>query len=172
MDHGRKERDVMKLDAKKAGTTALTSVVFVLLGMGTAPGSGKSTGTTGEKPKVGAAARDTPGAEDKSPDVTVSAKTLLKAYQDNLVTADANYKGKRLRVDGKLHEITTAGLITGAEMTLNGGEFEANNVTCKFNEAPPGAEHLSTGNSVIVDGDCSGRTNIGLVLDNCRLVSP
>jgi hypothetical protein len=161
---------VTKLDFKKALTTALTSIVFVALGMGTAP-SKSGTGSTGESNKPKAAAQDPP-KENKSPDVTVAAATLLKAYQDNQVAADANYKGKRLRVSGKLHNVTT-GFIGGVDLNVNGGgQFEITNVTCKFKEAPPGAARLSPGDSVTVDGDCSGGMTIGLVLDNCRLVSP
>ena len=107
-----------------------------------------------------------------TPDVTVTAKTLLKAYEENQFAADSAYKDKRLRVSGKLSNVTT-GFFGGIDVNINGGgDFEFTNVTCSFDEAPPGVETLKPGNSVTFDGDCSGGMVIGVSLDNCTLVSP
>ena len=107
-----------------------------------------------------------------TPDVTVTAKTLLKAYEENQFAADSAYKDKRLRVSGKLSNVTT-GFFSGVDVNINGGgDFEFTSVTCSFDTAPPGVEKLKPGDSVTFDGDCSGGMVIGVSLDNCRLVSP
>jgi len=140
-------------------------------------GSGAGSSSSGMSPELEEwltveepAAVDPP--ENRTPDVTVSAKTMLKAYEDNQVGADATYKDKRVRVSGRLTNVTT-GFFGGVDVNINGGgDFEFTSVTCHFDETPPGAATLKPGDSVTFDGDCSGGMVIGVTLDNCRLVSP
>jgi hypothetical protein len=55
----------------------------------------------------GVADQDAKNAKDfdDAPAITIDADALIKAYQDNEVAADEKYKGKKMRVTGKLASI-------------------------------------------------------------------
>lgn len=81
--------------------------------------------------------------------VAVNAEALIKAYAENPVAADTNYKNHMVDVDGTIAKITRN------SVTLFAGDKKS--VECRI--APNGAEAittLKTGQKVTVHGRCTG----------------
>lgn len=122
---------------------------------GGAPGSGDSAATP---PAVGA----TP----------VAVADLLKDYKDNEVRADGKYKGKRLRVTGKVGEIKKD-ITDSIYVTVGtGGEFELPEAQCFFgDEHAKEAAALSKGAKVTVDCVCEGLM-MNVLMKDCAFAAP
>lgn len=137
--------------------------VFVALGVGSAPPSDLSEGPRATPPPA-------PTRVERTPTVDVSAKALLKAYQDNQVAADQRYKGKVLRITGVVDNVTN-GIFGGYDLQINGGgRYEIMSITCKFKEASQVAS-LSPGQRIVVSGKVDTGMTIGVNMRRCSIVS-
>ncbi|MFL0252886.1 OB-fold protein [Clostridium neuense] len=137
--------------------------LVILGGIGSAMGGNKnattSTNTT-----------DTKKTEKKKVEaITVSAVDLAKAYEDNEVNADKNYKGKTVLTSGTINDI---GVIAGQTFIVlsSGKDFAVTNVQCFFKEKGEidKISNLKKGDTVTIQGVVDGKSmNVGV--NNCVL---
>lgn len=107
-----------------------------------------------------------PTPEEKP--IAISAKDLTKAYDENELSADKNYKGKILEVTGKITDISeTLGNVT---VSLEGHDIVLT-VMCSFNEAEKDAvADLKKGQKTTLIGKGDGSTaGLYVGLEECRI---
>lgn len=106
--------------------------------------------------------------EQNEPEVTIEATALSKAYVDNELAADKEYKGKLARVTGTLDGV--ADVLGSKSVTLKGenSDFSVNNVACLIPESEVDkAAALSKGSNVTVVGTVDGFNQIDVTLSEC-----
>jgi hypothetical protein len=146
----------------------LLVVLFFVLGCGT---TNTDKGSVSKPPASGSpSTTSTNKAEDKpaAPEITIDAKALTKAYDENELAADEKYSGKTIAVTGKISNIAdTLGNVT---VQLDGINF-TKNVMCSFAAAEKGSvTALKKGQTVTLVGTGDGMT-MGLYvgLKDCRV---
>ncbi|MDS0527580.1 OB-fold putative lipoprotein [Clostridium sp. SHJSY1] len=139
-------------------------LVLVIIGViGSAMGGNKNN-TTGPN------TTETKKIEEKEVEaVNVSAADLAKAYEDNEVNADKDYKGKTVLINGKISDI---GVIAGQTFVVLSSEkdFAITNVQCFFKEKSEidKIANLKKGDAVKIQGVVDGKSmNVGV--NNCVL---
>lgn len=101
----------------------------------------------------------------ETPALSVSAGQLYADYEANGVAADEKYKGKVLRVTGKVNSIDRDILET-IYVTLQGDEYFGD-VQCFFAEDHVRtASQLSKGQTITVKGKCDGKL-MNVMLKGC-----
>jgi tRNA_anti-like len=101
----------------------------------------------------------------------VELKTLLSEYKDNEVRADAAYKGKRVRVTGKVGDIKKDILNHNYVTVGTGAMFEIPTVQCMLEESSAGAAmQLSKGAKVTVEGSVKGLM-MNVLIDDCVIAN-
>lgn len=116
-------------------------------------------------PSGGAASAALPAA---SPPELIHSNKLIAAYDKNEVAADNTYKGRRLRVVGKIRSIGKD--ITDDPFVTIGEAFSG--VNCYFDSEHAGViAMLSKGQSIVFEGDCSGLTIGSVILRHCSIPS-
>jgi hypothetical protein len=104
-----------------------------------------------------------------TPDVTISADSLVAEYDRNQVAADMKYKGKTLRVTGKIINIASFG--DSPQLSLGRDEYDLKNVTASFHSsARADIAPLVRGQVVTIQGTCDGVPVIGVSIGNAKLV--
>ena len=100
-------------------------------------------------------------AAPEPPAERVDIKTLLSEYKDNEVRADGAFKGKRIRVEGKVDDVKND-ILNQPYVTVGSGQmFEIPSVQCMLESSQAGAAaQLSKGAKVAVEG-----TVIGLMMN-------
>jgi len=99
--------------------------------------------------------------------ISVTSRSLYKAYDDNSVAADLKYKGKLLKVTGKIENIDTD-IMDELYVSLEGDGYFGT-VTCYFSDQyKSAAAGLSKGSTITIEGTCDGHF-IGPNLKNCRI---
>lgn len=117
---------------------------------------GTSGGTRGAK------------ASPATPAVPVDLKTLLGEYKDNEVRADAQFKGKRIQVTGKVGDVKKDILDKIYVVVGSGIQLEIPRVQCHFSdEHALKAAMLSKGQDVTVKGTVKGLM-MNVRLDDCE----
>jgi aspartyl/asparaginyl-tRNA synthetase len=103
--------------------------------------------------------------------VDVSIRELLKEYKDNEVRADANFKGKRIRVTGIVDDVKK-NITNDIYITLGTGkQFEIPKVQCYFDDSLANqAAQLSKGARVTVEGRVKGLM-MNVQVDDCEFVT-
>jgi hypothetical protein len=89
---------------------------------------------------------------------------LLVMYEQNEIRADAAFKGKRLWITGT---------VTGTGREILGRPYVMLNekVQCVFaKQNEPQVADLNLGQGVTVSGDCSGKTLLHILVNNCAVV--
>jgi hypothetical protein len=100
----------------------------------------------------------------------VELKTLLSEYKDNEVRADAAYKGKLVRVSGKVGDIKKDILNHPYVTVGSGAQFEIPTVQCMLEDSSAGAAmQLSKGAKVTVQGNVKGLM-MNVLIDDCVIV--
>ncbi|OJX60034.1 MAG: hypothetical protein BGO89_07775 [Candidatus Kapaibacterium thiocyanatum] len=108
-----------------------------------------------------AATTETPKEE---PVLAVTATALYEAYDANEVSADAQYKGKKLEVSGKVKDVEkTFGMIY---VNLEGDDMFGQ-VTCKL-ENETEAASMTKGQKIVLLGVGDGKAGFPRVTD-CRI---
>lgn len=112
----------------------------------------------------------TPGAAAEAaqagPALDVQLETLLSEYKDNEVRADAAYKGKVVRLSGKVGDIKKDILDKPYVTIGSGARFEIPQVQCMLTASSAGAAmQLSKGADVTVTGKINGLMMNVLVRD-------
>jgi hypothetical protein len=101
--------------------------------------------------------------------ITISANVLYHAYDANEVAADEKYKGKSVKITGKVQSIGKD--ILGSPYVVIGGSGMLDGVQCVFatSETSPLAS-LSKGQTVTISGTVSGKMVQPMVSD-CKLLN-
>lgn len=99
----------------------------------------------------------------------VQIEALLSEYKDNEVRADANFKGKYIRVTGKVDDIKKD-ILDSAYVTIGTGkQFEIPQVQCMLDkESVAKAAQLSKGASLTVVGRVEGLM-VNVLIRDCSI---
>lgn len=104
----------------------------------------------------------------EAPPTAVDIKTLLGEYKDNEVRADAQFKGKRIQVTGKVGDIKKDILDKIFVTVGTGKQFEIPEVQCYFDdEHASKAATLSKGQTVTVKGTVKGLM-MNVLVEDCE----
>jgi hypothetical protein len=111
-------------------------------------------------------------AAPSEPELEVEAKQLVRAYRENEVAADYRYRGKFVRIKGKVSDISK-GPFGGLVVTLAGPLLSFGDVECKFDDSHEAAlAKLRPGDWIHVIGRVEGRfANAGsdVPVEDCRI---
>ena len=133
----------------------ITGIIF-------ATGTG-SEGTTSSPPT------NTPPPSTPPP-IIVSARDLISAYEENEVAADAQYEDRILMVTGSINNIGKDIVDDPYIVLTTGGEWDLGGVQCMFKAKDEATlAQLSTGQTVTIQGKCSGQSILNVLLRNCVL---
>jgi hypothetical protein len=101
----------------------------------------------------------------------VELKTLLGEYKDNEVRADSAFKGKRLRIEGKVGDVKKD-ILNHPYVTVGTGQmFEIPTVQCMLDQSEVGkAAQLSKGEKVVVEGTVKGLM-MNVLVDDCVIAN-
>ena len=97
---------------------------------------------------------------------TISAKDLYYTYQQNEVSADNNFKGKRFYVEGIVENIKKD-IFDNIYVTLKTGEI-IGSVQCYLDNADV-ASQLKKGQRITVYGKCNGLM-MNVLMKDCKVV--
>lgn len=147
--------------------TCATCAVIGASGAAKAVADAKANAATGEtqpSSALGAAAALEPAQN-------VELKTLLGEYKDNEVRADGAFKGKRVRVEGKVGDVKKD-ILNHAYVTVGTGQtFEIPTIQCMLDESEVGkAAQLSKGAKVAVEGTVKGLM-MNVLIDDCVIAN-
>lgn len=110
-------------------------------------------------------------AAPTGPDVKVTAGEIIKEFGDNELAGDQKYEGKTVEVSGVVEKIDTE-LFAKDKYLLNitdGGEYELFSVTC-HNMDNGVLSTLAVGNPITVIGDFKDGGDLGVDLQDCKVV--
>lgn len=109
-------------------------------------------------------------APDNEQSISISAKKLNDAFQDNEVSANQQYKDQIIDVNGKLESVKkTFGTVY---VRLAADDYGIFTVACamrKDQEQSVGA--LKKGQNVTIRGKCTGLSIIEVYLDDCKIIN-
>lgn len=102
-----------------------------------------------------------------SPAFSVPAEELCRAYKENEIKADSEYKGKVLAVSGKVTDIGRSP--DGEACVCLAGSDRESSIQCFFPKSEENVlERLSKGDTIHVVGECKGIKSCNVLLHNCR----
>lgn len=102
-----------------------------------------------------------------NPAFSLPAEDLYRAYKENEIRADSQYKGKVLAVAGNVTDIGRD--IVGDAYVCLAGSDRGSGIQCFFSRSDEGTlEQLSKGDNIHVVGECKGMMLWNVILFNCR----
>lgn len=105
------------------------------------------------------------------PEITITSAQLIKAYADNEVSADAQYKGKVLEVTGTVNGISNG--VTDDDMIVrlsDGQQYSFTDTSCYANPSEKDRVlSLKKGTTITIVGINDGATLGSPALKNCRI---
>lgn len=107
-----------------------------------------------------------PEIKRNEPPLAVSAERLISEYKANEISADRDYKDRRLRVTGRVDHIGKD-IIDSMYVTVGTGEeFELVSVQCFFdNDWGQRLSYLREGETITIEGRCDGKFGNVLLRD-------
>lgn len=147
-------------------------------------------------PSISCGSKEKPAVEEEIP-IEITADSLYTEYEENEVAADLQYKGKLLRVSGRIYTFgktsatdimaiatysgTTKGVATYLDVpyvVLNGGKsgtptpgLDIWGTQCVFPQgSAPAVAKLSKGQEIVIEGRCIGGNRRFVTLIDCYLV--
>lgn len=130
--------------------------IFILIGIIAVASGGD------EKPKTEVSKKETTPVEPE-PDSIAAAK-LYQEYEANEIAADKKYKGKKMRISGKVESIGKD-VLNEPYITLYAGDA-AFHVQCYLNDGAQ-AEILKKGDTIVLDGEVSGLSVLNVLVKDC-----
>lgn len=100
-------------------------------------------------------------------DITISANSLLVAFETDEEVANTKYLDKVIMVNGKIRSVEHNDL--GEISVILATENDMSSIICNFEPAFDQAESLKEGVEITLKGLCSGYL-MDVVLDRCALV--
>jgi hypothetical protein len=156
------------------GQTRRAALAVALVATGACSGETKSRELAEwEKPrKVAPPTPEQVAAANAAPARTVPElvlwRALATAYDKNELAADGAYKGKRIRVGGKVRQIGKD--ITGDPYLTMGDPLKG--VNCYFDDSHTAElAKISKGASLVFEGTCDGISIGSVLLRDCRVLS-
>jgi len=110
------------------------------------------------------------GRSNAKPDLTVSATSMIKEYEENEAAADKKYQGKVLEVSGVVDKIDTE-LFDDEKYIIQvggGGQFELFTVNCPGQSGDAVAD-IKKGQKITVIGEFDDGGDLGVELTDCRV---
>ena len=103
------------------------------------------------------------------PELSVTANSLIVAFNSNEAAANLKYLDKVVAVKGVISDVKIDVSTGQASVILDSGDpFSA--VTCSFyNEEISAVQKLSKGTEVVIKGKCTGKL-MDVVLNNCSII--
>lgn len=143
---------------------------FVVLPMAMCGGCAALAGigaASSDRPRSTSTAVSTTPTAPPAEVVDVRLTDLLRAYEENEVRADANYKGKVIRTTGKVGDVKK-GLLDEVYITVGTGKkFEIPQVQC-FVEDAAAATAFNPGQKITVEGRADGLM-MNVILQDCQI---
>ena len=103
------------------------------------------------------------------PDLSVTANSLIVAFNSDEVAANLKYLDKVIAVKGIIADIKIDSSTGQASVILDSGD-PLSAVTCSFYNDEIGAvQKLSMGTEVVIKGKCTGKL-MDVVLNNCSII--
>lgn len=145
-------------------------VVVIVVAIASSGGSNSDTNVTPSSTVSSESSEaNEPAATEQTP-LAVSAQDLLDAYENNEVSADAQYKDKLLSVTGVISDIGV--VLDQTYVCINGGgDFDFLSVQCYVPDETEISEKvaaLSKGETVTITGTCSGQS-LNVELKDCTI---
>ena len=136
-------------------------------------GKAKTSDKTSAKKSSGksSSSKAPKSAAPASADVKVTAGEIIKEFEENELAGDQKYEGKSVQVSGVVDKIDTE-LFAKDKYLLNitdGGEYELFSVTC-HNMDNGVLSTLAVGNPITVIGDFKDGGDLGVDLQDCKVV--
>ena len=104
-----------------------------------------------------------------APSVDVDAATLIKAYKENELGADKQYKGKSLKISGTFDH-TSDVLNRKVVWISDGSEFPVTQIACTISDSQVDkAAALKKGQPITVTGKGGGFDGLSVDVKNCAL---
>ncbi len=131
-----------------------------------------SSGTSNSAPDAAEEESDSgsEAVEERAPAKAVTAKQILKEFEDNEAAADAKYDGKRIAVTGIVEKIDTE-IFNEDEYVVeiaNGGDFVLWTVNCD-DQTNTVAAKVKKGSTVTATGDFEDGGDYGIEMHGCVL---
>lgn len=156
---------------------AVIIVIVIIISVSGGGGDDKSKDTAGgsassatSSPDSGSSEKATPAPA--KPAMKVRAAKILKDFDENEAAADAKYSGKHMRITGIVEKVDTE-FIDDNQYVVEiggGGDFEIVFVNCD-DQSPSVAAKVKKGDKVTVVADFEDGGDLGVELENCKLVS-
>lgn len=100
-------------------------------------------------------------------EIKINALDLLKAYEENEVSADEKFRNKRLAVTGKIENISV--VMEQMYITLQGRSMTFVNVQAFFPDSQKeSVSKLKKGQTITIEGTCDGK-GLNVELKDCRI---
>lgn len=147
------------------GAVVVFSFMFLCLGGASFLGFGNK----GVKPNPNVKKKVVEDEGPSDPLLDITARTLFKAYQENVLRADDMYKGKELYLLGDVDSVdrTESGTIY---VYLVGGRYELTKVRCMIDgKYRDDVADLTRGARIRVKGTCEGKST-HVILSNCKVL--
>lgn len=170
----RQKREQMKKDKENKGLSkgckTAAYVLAVILGLAIAIGVfGGSNDSTSKKQT-----KTTTEATTEAP-IMISAKSLIKAYQENEINASNKYKGKYLKVTGYVDDIGQSDNLFMSDSYYiyidDGDRYSFNDIRCSLNdESVEKAADFKPGDKIEIIGRCEGFSITSIDMYDCTII--
>lgn len=153
----------------------IVAALVIIYAIGSSSGGDKTTSANPSSNQAAAPAADsvavpaepTP-APTAVPAIDITAAKLYKAYDENELAADDNYKGKILRVSGKVGSIDQD-MFNSLYVTLDTGDYNIFSVQCYFSDSErQKLTSLKKGGKATIVGRCEGWSG-NILLKDCTI---
>lgn len=146
---------------KRYWLLALIAVVVIASSAGATGGDESGSSDSGDEAANG-------GSSSKP--IKVTAKKILKEFEENEAAADSKYKGERVRVSGVVDKVDTE-FIDEDEYVVRvgaGTDFDLTTVNCD-DQSSEAVSSLKKGQDITVVGEFEDGGDLGVELKNCSI---
>lgn len=107
--------------------------------------------------------------------IEISAKELIKAYQENEINASNKYKGKYLKITGYVDNVSQSDntfLSDSYYIYIDyGNDYDFNDLSCRLNdESIEKAATLKPGDKIVITGRCEGFSVTSIDIYDCTII--
>lgn len=152
----------------------IVAALVIIYAIGSSSGGDKTTSANTSSNQAAPAADSASAPAEATPAPTavpvidITAANLYKAYDENELAADDKYKGKILRVSGKVGNIDQ-GMFDSLYVTLDTGDYNIFSVQCFFEDSErQKLTALKKGGKATIVGRCEGWSG-NITLKDCTI---
>lgn len=107
--------------------------------------------------------------------IEISASKLMKAYEDNEISANNNYKNKKIRLTGYVDNVSQSESLFSESYYVyvyNGEKYSYDYIRCSLSETSlEKAAELKPGDKIVIEGVCNGVSVTTISMSNCEIVN-